>query len=115
MPKPEAIVTLKINNRIAEAECSLCRDRLFVDGGEAVTGQLLADNGHLNPNDDCSFSGANTTSCWRMSLWELHPVLNVYICRKGVGCGDNGSEWEELDNLPTKAGPKTAHRTKPRD
>jgi len=34
MPKPEAIVTLKINNRIVEAECSLCHDRLFVDGGE---------------------------------------------------------------------------------
>jgi len=35
MPKPEAIITLKINHRIIEAECSLCRDRIFVDEGDA--------------------------------------------------------------------------------
>jgi len=35
MPKPEAIITMKINGRIIEAECSLCHDRLYMDAGEA--------------------------------------------------------------------------------
>jgi hypothetical protein len=64
-----------------------------------VRGQLLVDNGHLNPKDDCGFTDANTTSCWRTSVWELHPVLDLYVCKKGIGCGGNVDEWEKLDDL----------------
>jgi hypothetical protein len=35
MTNVEAVVTLRINGRITEAECSLCHERIFVDGGEA--------------------------------------------------------------------------------
>ena len=38
-----------------------------------VVGQLMIDNVHLNVNDDCGFPGA-TASCWRSTVWEVHPV-----------------------------------------
>ena len=66
-----------------------------------VTGQLLLDNDHLNSKEDCGFKNANTTSCWRMSVWELHPATAFYVCKKGYGCGDNPDEWEALDNIPS--------------
>jgi hypothetical protein len=65
-----------------------------------VVGQLLVDNDHFNADDDCGFSGAHTASCWRMSAWELHPVLAFYVCKNGAGCGNDSSDWVELDNLP---------------
>jgi len=65
-----------------------------------VVGQLIVDNDHLNVNDDCAFPGANATTCWRMSAWELHPVVAFYVCKKGTGCGDDPQDWSKLDDLP---------------
>jgi hypothetical protein len=65
-----------------------------------VVGQLLLDNDHLNVNDDCAFAGANHATCWRMSAWELHPVVAFYVCKKGTGCGDDPQDWTRLDDLP---------------
>jgi hypothetical protein len=65
-----------------------------------VVGQLLVDNDHLNIKDDCGFEGAKTATCWRMSAWELHPALEFYVCKKGVGCGDDPNDWQKLDDLP---------------
>ena len=65
-----------------------------------VVGQLLVDNDHLNVNDDCAFPGAIAATCWRMSAWELHPVLAFYVCKQGTGCGDDPQGWTKLDDLP---------------
>lgn len=65
-----------------------------------VVGQLVVDNDHLKASDDCGFKGADTSKCWRMSVWELHPALEFYVCKKGAGCGDDPNDWDKLDDLP---------------
>jgi hypothetical protein len=76
-----------------------------------VVGQLMVDNDHLNTKDDCAFPHASSKTCWRMSVWELHPVLAFYVCKKGVGCGSDPQEWSPLDDLPEPPG--TAPGTAP--
>jgi len=66
-----------------------------------IVGQLMIDNVHLNVNDDCSFPGA-APSCWRSTVWEVHPVTQFYVCNVKVGCDKNSpdSAWTSLDNVP---------------
>jgi hypothetical protein len=68
-----------------------------------VVGQLMIDNVHLNPNDDCSFSGA-TASCWRSTVWEVHPVSQFYVCnlKTPAVCDKNSppADWTSLDKVP---------------
>ncbi len=75
------------------------RLRFAVGKQVKVVGQLLLDNEHYNAKDDCGHAGAKD-SCWRMSVWELHPVTELHICRKGKGCGNDPDEWQELDSIP---------------
>ena len=66
-----------------------------------VVGQLMIDNVHLNTKDDCSFPGA-LASCWRSTVWEVHPVTQFYVCNLKAGCDKNSpdSAWTSLDNVP---------------
>ena len=67
-----------------------------------VVGQLMIDNVHLNVNDDCGFPGA-TASCWRSTVWEVHPVTQFYVCSlKNKLCDQSSpdSAWTSLDNVP---------------
>ena len=67
-----------------------------------VVGQLMIDNVHLNVNDDCSFPGA-TASCWRSTVWEVHPVTQFYVCNlKNKLCDQSSPDgaWTSLDNVP---------------
>ena len=62
----------------------------------------VIDNVHLNVNDDCSFPGA-TASCWRSTVWEVHPVTQFYVCSlKNKLCDQSSpdSAWTSLDNVP---------------
>jgi hypothetical protein len=66
-----------------------------------VVGQLMIDNAHLNAKDDCGFTGA-ATSCWRSTVWEVHPVTQFYVCNLSAGCSASSpdSAWTSLDNVP---------------
>ncbi len=66
-----------------------------------VVGQLMIDNVHLNVKDDCSFPGA-MASCWRSTVWEVHPVTQFYVCNLKAGCDKNSPDtaWTSLDNMP---------------
>jgi hypothetical protein len=66
-----------------------------------VVGQLMIDNVHLNANDDCSFSGS-AASCWRSTVWEVHPVTQFYVCNLTAPCDKSSptSAWTSLDNVP---------------
>ncbi len=66
-----------------------------------VVGQLMVDNVHLNTKDDCSFPGA-LASCWRSTVWEVHPVTQFFVCNLKAGCDKNSpdSAWTSLDNVP---------------
>lgn len=63
-----------------------------------VVGQLMVDNDHFNAKADCGFPGA-TTNCWRSTIWELHPVTQLYVCNLSTGCDASSpaSVWTSLD------------------
>jgi len=66
-----------------------------------VVGQLMVDNVHFNQNDDCHFSSPKT-SCWRSTVWEIHPITQFYVCNASGGCSISSpaSDWTNLDNMP---------------
>jgi hypothetical protein len=64
-----------------------------------VVGQLMVDNDHFDPHDDCSFPRAGST-CWRASVWELHPVTRFQICDSGA-CTETSGGWTDLEDSGT--------------
>jgi len=60
-----------------------------------VVGQLMADNEHNVPNDNCGLPDAGA-SCWRASIWELHPVTSFQVCTSDAGCKADGTGWVDL-------------------
>lgn len=66
-----------------------------------VVGQLLFDNMHASPSADCGWPKAKKT-CWRGSAWELHPIIQFYVCANAGGCDENSpaTDWSKLDDLP---------------
>jgi hypothetical protein len=63
-----------------------------------VIGQLLTDNEHNTPSQNCAFPDADKTKCWRASTWELHPVMQFFVCKPNTSCTSDG-DWDDLDNL----------------
>jgi len=61
-----------------------------------VIGQLLFDNEHGVPTEDCGLEGANKSSCWRGSAWELHPVIQFFVCQDATCSPDSDAGWVEL-------------------
>ena len=61
-----------------------------------VIGHLLLDSEHATPNQDCELP-AHTKKCWRATVWELHPVVQLYVCSTDALCADNSADWIELD------------------
>lgn len=68
-----------------------------------VVGQLIIDNEHNAPSQNCATAttAAEKQSCWRASVWELHPVERFQICAKDTNdCAENdAASWVELDQL----------------
>jgi len=68
-----------------------------------VVGQLLIDNDHNLPSQNCAAAktAAQRQSCWRASVWELHPVERFQVCAKDTNdCAPEDSlNWVELDQL----------------
>jgi hypothetical protein len=66
-----------------------------------VVGQLMVDNIHFNKKDDCHFSSPQS-SCWRSTVWEIHPITQFYVCKAASGCtvSSPSSDWTKLDDMP---------------
>jgi len=68
-----------------------------------VIGQLLIDNEHNVPSQNCATATtqAQKRSCWRASVWELHPVEHFQVCTKTTNdCAqDDDANWTELDQI----------------
>ncbi|HTS37154.1 MAG TPA: hypothetical protein VMH04_15875 [Candidatus Solibacter sp.] len=66
-----------------------------------VVGQLMSDNEHFNKKDDCGFP-KHKSSCWRSTVWEIHPVTQFLVCTASAGCSDSSpdSDWTSLDDMP---------------
>ncbi|HYL06342.1 MAG TPA: hypothetical protein VE075_09900 [Thermoanaerobaculia bacterium] len=82
-----------------EPDWDLGRVQKAVGRQVRVTGQLLVDNEHDESKDDCAKTGASP-SCWRASVWELHPVTRFDVCRAD-SCPEDGSgdDWVSLDDF----------------
>jgi hypothetical protein len=67
-----------------------------------VIGQIMLDNYHANPSDDCAFQEDPQSTCWRASVWEIHPVTQFLVCKTGKTCGPDSpdSDWARLESLP---------------
>ncbi len=63
-----------------------------------VVGQLIVDSEHNLAGQNCALAKtpAQQQSCWRASVWELHPVAKFQVC-KTEPCTLNSSNWLELD------------------
>lgn len=68
-----------------------------------VVGQLLIDSEHNMPSQNCATAKttAQKQSCWRASVWELHPVERFQVCVKDTNdcASDDAANWVELDQL----------------
>jgi hypothetical protein len=60
-----------------------------------VVGQLMADNEHNEPKDNCAFPD-HGDACWRASIWELHPVTSFKYCNLAAECTQDGPGWVDL-------------------
>ena len=67
-----------------------------------VIGQIMLDNYHANASDDCAFQEDPPASCWRASVWEVHPVTQFLVCKPGKTCDPDSpvSDWAKLETLP---------------
>lgn len=65
-----------------------------------VVGQLLIDNEHNLPSQNCATAttASQKQTCWRASVWELHPVVTFQVC-PNVSCAQDSTNWVELDQL----------------
>ncbi len=66
-----------------------------------VVGQLMVDNFHFDKKGDCHFPAA-LASCWRSTVWEIHPITQFYVCSASGGCtvSSPASDWTNLDDMP---------------
>lgn len=63
-----------------------------------VNGQLMIDNFHHKSSDDCGLADANTAKCWRLSVWEIHPVSSFQVCSTDH-CDANSANWVNLEDM----------------
>jgi hypothetical protein len=68
-----------------------------------VVGQLTADTEHAKTRDVCELaeSAADKKSCWRVSMWELHPVTEFFVCTSNSPCVEDSDSWKKLEILKT--------------
>ena len=60
-----------------------------------VSGQLMADSEHNVSGQNCALG--LTPTCWRASIWELHPVTGFQLCKDpSNNCAPGSSSWAQL-------------------
>ncbi len=65
-----------------------------------VMGQLMIDNEHANPRQNCGSPEADKGTCWRASAWEIHPVTQFYVCKTEIPCTKDSPDWKKIDDGP---------------
>jgi len=63
-----------------------------------VVGQLMIDNEHAVPSQDCGRPNADHDKCWTASVWEIHPVTQFYVCKSESPCTADSNQWERIDD-----------------
>jgi len=71
--------------------------RQYIGRQVKVVGQLMLDNDHTVTDENCAAAGADTGTCWRMTAWEIHPVIRVYVCTTTAACPRSSSAWSLVE------------------
>ena len=77
-----------------------------------VSGQLMVDNEHFVKSQDCGRKD-HTASCWRATVWELHPVTKFEVCETG-NCTQSSEQWASIGRsasvaaVPKSGAPKAS-------
>jgi len=69
----------------------------FIGRQVKVVGQLMLDNEHARPRDNCAEPNAEEDRCWRMTAWEVHPVIRFDVCTTSAWCSRNSSAWKPIE------------------
>jgi hypothetical protein len=99
-------------------EWDLSAIRLQLGRQVRVVGQLMVDNEHNVSSQNCGRSDA-TDACWRLSVWELHPVTQFQLCSKDMCTAQDSNGWFDLGqnitpgSTATSALPRQLARKKP--
>jgi len=64
-----------------------------------VIGQLMLDNEHAIPAQNCGHPRANQRTCWRKSAWEIHPVIQFSVCAAETPCSADSTDWRPLAQI----------------
>jgi hypothetical protein len=64
-----------------------------------VMGQLLIDSEHNAPSQNCASAKTSKqkSTCWRASVWELHPVVDFQVCATDSCDTPDSPDWVPLD------------------
>ena len=73
--------------------------RQFIGRQVKVVGQLMLDNDHTRPQDNCADPNADQDRCWRMTAWEIHPVIRFEVCTTTAACSRNSSAWKLVEEF----------------
>jgi hypothetical protein len=83
-----------------------------------VVGQLMVDNEHNVSSQNCGHN-PHTAACWRLSVWELHPVTAFQVCDDASddSCTETAGKWVDLgadqQNTGDLAPPKKTKKANP--
>jgi hypothetical protein len=77
-----------------------------------AVGQLMADNEHNVPKDNCGLAGHEAT-CWRASIWELHPLTSFQWCSVD-DCTKDATGWIDLGSSSSTSASGTAQDQAPK-
>lgn len=99
LEKDAFVVEMTPHYRAKHAQDGWTLDRVLHSIGKKVrvTGQLMVDNAHMNAKDDCGLGPTDT--CWRRSVWELHPVTGFDVCAD-TNCSSVAGNWIPLGQVP---------------
>lgn len=104
MKKSAAIVEMTPHYRgLFHPEWTIDELKAQIGAKVRVVGQLMVDNEHNVPSQNCGREDA-TEGCWRLSVWELHPVTEFQVCPDD-SCKDTSGPWADLgaSSSPTSA------------
>ena len=73
--------------------------RRFIGRQVKVVGQLMLDNDHTRPQDNCADPNADQDHCWRTTAWEIHPVIRFEVCTTTAACSRNSSAWKLVEEF----------------
>lgn len=114
--KTAAIVEMTPHTRAHHQDWTTDALKLVRGKKVRVVGQLMVDNEHNVSSQNCGRPD-HTDKCWRLSVWELHPVTSFQVCNETdeKNCTETSGNWVELGPKGQNAGTASPSSTEKRN